>query len=139
MNKALFRFFQATGFGDGITIGLPERQAFFEAAQYGLLLGVCCRVVHHHGVGIVAVACLDHLVSSNQIHGIGGQAVVFHERVAEDDRFDVFDGLGLGGSGDFRAIFQATFHENSKGRRSNDPVPVVRDTVQPGAVAPTGR
>jgi hypothetical protein len=59
--------------------------------------------------------------------------------VALDNRFDVFCGLGLGGVGDFGAIFHAAFYEDSQGRCSDDPVSVIRDTVQPGAVASTGR
>ena len=44
------------------------------------------------------MASFDHLMRANQIHGIGGQAVVLHQRVALDDRFDVFGGLGLEGA-----------------------------------------
>jgi len=56
-----------------------------------------------------------------------------------DDRFDLFGGLGLGRGGDFGAILHAPFYENREGRCPNDPVPAIRDTVQPGAVTPTGR
>ena len=65
--------------------------------------------------------------------------MVFHQWVALDDRFDFFGGLGLGGVGDFGAILHAAFYEDSQGRCSDDPVSVIRDTVQPSAVAPTGR
>jgi hypothetical protein len=130
---------QSTSLGDRIAISLPECQAFLETAQCGLLLGVSRGVGHHHGVSIMTVAGFDHLVRANQIHGIGVQAVVFHQWVALDDRFDVFSGLGLGGVGDFCAILHAAFYEDRQGRCSNDPVSVIRDTVQPGAVASTGR
>lgn len=70
-SSVLLCLFQSTGLGNGIAIRQPEHQAFFKAAQYGLLLGVSRGVGHHHGVGIVAMASFDHLVSTNQIHGIG--------------------------------------------------------------------
>ena len=56
---------QSTGFGDRIAISLPERQAFLEAAQDGLLLGVCRGVIHHHGIGIMTVAGFNQLVRAN--------------------------------------------------------------------------
>jgi len=105
-------FLHSTGFGNRIAVGQPERQAFFEAAQHGLLLGACCGVVHDHGIGIMTVAGFDHLVRTNQIQRIGGEAVIFHERVALDDGFDLFGSLGLGWVGDFGAILDAAFDED---------------------------
>ena len=136
--KAQLRLFYSTGFGDCIAVGLPEREAFLETAQHRPLLGLRRGVVDDHGIGIVAVAGFDQLVCANQIHGIERQAVVFYQRVALDDRFNFFGGLGLGGIGDFGAILHAAFYEDSQGRCSDDPISVIRGTVQPGSVAPAG-
>lgn len=136
--KAQLSLFYSTGFGDCIAVGLPKREAFLETAQHSLLLGLRRSVVNDHGIGIVAVAGFDQLVCANQVHGIERQAVVFHQRVALDDRFNFFGGLGLGGIGDFSAILHAAFYEDSQGCCSDDPVSVIRGTVQPGSVAPAG-
>lgn len=117
--------FEAAGARHSIAVGGPQAQRLLQTFQNRLLLSACPGMVDDHVIGVMAMACLHHLVRADQVHRVRLQTVMPNQRMLLDDRLDLLSGFWLGGFIQLPAVLDAPFDEDSQDGRPNNPLVMV--------------
>ena len=110
-DTALSGLSETASAGDAIAVGGPEHEGGFQTAQHRLLSRMGRRVIHNHFIGVMAMTGFHRLVGTDQVHGIGREAVMFDQRMLLNDRLNLLGTFPFRRFGKLVAVFYAAFDE----------------------------